>query len=99
MMIDNRVTFEEMYTNHMACTTTLYFNAPKDLFPAKYSDADYITISVEFPERLIESRYATVMYSPTAEGLDYDWNDWDIPYEDIEKLMSIADIALKGETT
>lgn len=96
-MIDERVVFEEMYKDSLNCSVTLYFIAPKEMFPEKYSDADHVTISVEFPEKLSEPRYATVMYSPTFEGTDYDWNDWDIPYEDIEKLLLLADSTLRKE--
>lgn len=93
-MFDDRIKFEEMYRDPIYCSSTLYFIAPKDLFPEKYSDADHITVSVEVLDGYWEARCSVVKYSPTFEGIDYDWNDWDIPYEDIDKLLMLARKAL-----
>lgn len=94
-MIDDRVVFEEKYIDPIYWTATLYFNAPKDLFSENYPEADYMTIAVQIPEDSYEARYAQCMYSPTLNDSDYDWNELDLPYEDIDKLLVIANRAMK----
>ena len=52
-------------------------------------------ISIEFPTEHIESNYADVCVSPTREDEngteDYDWYDVDIPYDEIEELIKLAE--------
>ena len=96
-MIDNRIYFEEKYESDEYGTTTLYFIAPKKMLDGKYPEAEHTEISIEFPTSQPEAQYATVMFSPSryseeAEGFtDYDWYDVDMPYEDIEALMQLAE--------
>ena len=96
-MIDNRIWFEERYDNEELGTTTLYFVAPKEMLNGKYPEAETMEISIELPTNNMEARYATVMFSPTKyyeEGecyTDYDWFDADMPYEDIEALIKLAE--------
>lgn len=93
--ITNRIEFEELYVgNLLENTTTAYFIVEKslldELLPGKYPDAEHGTISIEYPTNCPEVNMASVMISPTAEGLDYDWTDLDLPYEDVEKLMDMT---------
>ena len=96
-MIDNRIKFEEDYISEEWGTITLYFIAPKEMLNGKYPEAESMEISIECPREYIEARYATVMFSPTKydeEGecyTDYDWYDVDLPYEDIEELIKLAE--------
>lgn len=91
------VQFEESSIDAEHGTSTLYFRASKGYLKRskrKYHDADSLTISLEFPINLIQARYAHVMFSPTKNGHDYDWNDVDISNSDINVLI---DLYVKGE--
>ena len=88
----------EEYISEEYNTTTLYFEGPKAMLNGEHPLAVFATISVEFPTDLRRARYATVCCSPTSYDdpeedafSDYDWNDVDISYEDIEKLLRIAE--------
>ena len=80
-------------------TVTLYFEAPLDSFNSRdrIPEAVFMTISLEFPTNSQEPRDTTVCYSPTIYDSeddsysDIDWNDVDMPYEDIEKLFEVAE--------
>lgn len=95
------VEFEDKFVSEEWGTTTYYFTAPKEMLEGKYPEAEAMEISVEFLTEQPEARYATVMFSPTKYDAieecytDYDWFDVDMPYEDIEKLMSMAEKTLE----
>lgn len=96
-MIDKNIKFEESYISEEYGTITLYFIAPKEMLNGKYPEAESMEISVEFPIGNIEARYGIVMFSPTKydeEGesyTDYDWFEVPLPFEEIEKLIKIAE--------
>ena len=99
-MLDKKIKFDERYDNEEYGTTTLYFIAPKEmlkkLIPTNdYPEAISMEISIEFPTDHIEAKYADVCVSPTREdenGMeDYDWYDVDIPYDEIEELIKLAE--------
>lgn len=95
VLLEHRIEFEEKYESADYGTTTLYFKAPKELFNGlrigNFPDAVSMEISVEFPSNHIEAAYADVCVSPTnAEGSDYDWTDIDLPYEEINALIDLA---------
>ena len=92
---ENRIVFEEAYESELYSTTTLYFTGPKSLLKDEYDDAEFSTISVEFPNNNREAKSCMVMISPTkydeenGEYIDYDWFDYPISYEEIEKLLEL----------
>lgn len=89
---------DESYYSPEFETMTYYFTADKslinELFPDKYPEAVSTEISVEIPVSSYEARNASVMVSPTEEYndslLDSDWSDYNLPYEEIEKLLDLA---------
>lgn len=91
----------DWYINEPYNTTTLYFTAPKEMLNGKYPEAEFMTISVEFPTNNPEACCAGVSYSPTVYDpeedaySDYDWSDMDIAYEDVEKLFEKAEKRLR----
>lgn len=92
-MIDYRkISYEESYSSDEYETTTGYFTIDKSLLekfrPGQYPEAEHGTISIEYPTKHPEANMATVMISPTKDGLDYDWTDIDLSYEAIEMLMA-----------
>lgn len=97
----DRIEFEEQYQSEEYETTTLYFIAPVEILKGKYPEAISAEISIEFPA--LDSAYfypkdASVEMSPTCEDgdglLDYAWFDVDLPYDEIELLLSIYDKAV-----
>lgn len=92
---ENRIVFEEAYESELYRTTTLYFTGPKSLLKDEYDDAEFSTISVEFPNNNREAKSCMVMISPTkydeenGEYIDYDWFDYPISYEEIERLLEL----------
>ena len=99
-MIDKRIKFDERYDNEDYETTTLYFIAPKEMLKTMmvndYPDAVSMEISIEFPTECIAPKYASVCISPTRYDEDtdsyedYDWYDIDLPYDEIDELISLA---------
>ena len=99
-MLDERIKFEERYESEENETTTLYFIAPKEmlkpLINRDYPEAISMEISIEFPTEHIEANYASVCVSPTKYDeetnsyYDYDWFDVELPYEEIDELISLA---------
>ena len=81
------VELEEKYVSEEYETTTLYFIAPKEMLIESYPEAESTEISIEFPTSTPHSEYATVMISPTKDGLDYDWCDKEFTEDDVEKLI------------
>ena len=99
-MLDKRIIFDERYDDADYETTTLYFIAPKDMLQKfiptnDYPEAISMETSIEFPTEHIEANYADVCVSPTREDEngteDYDWYDVDIPYDEIEELIKLAE--------
>ena len=95
-MIDPRISFEESYECPEANTVTLYFIAPVDMLDGNYPDAESMEISVEFPAGKPEAGYAEVMFSPTKDGEDYDWFNVNIPLDEIEALIELAERSCKN---
>lgn len=97
------VEFEDKFVSEEYGTTTYYFMAPKEMLEGKYPEAEAMEISIEFLTEQPEACKATVMFSPTKYDAteecytDYDWFDVDMPYEDIEKLMNMAEKALEKQ--
>ena len=99
-MIDRRIKFDERYDSDDYGTTTLYFIAPKEMLKKfiptnDYPEAVSMEISVEFPTDYIEPAQAYVCVSPTREvdggTEEYDWYDIDLPYDEIEELIKLAE--------
>lgn len=65
---------------------THYFIAPKELVKNSHPDCEHATISVE-PDGC--GGY-TCMISPTANGIDYDWKDFDLDNECADALMELV---------
>ena len=95
-MLDKRIKFDESYINKEYDSITLYFIAPKELFNID-EEAESVEISVECPREYISANYASVEYSPTKYNveeecyIDYDWREVDLPYEEIEALIKLAE--------
>lgn len=89
-MIDKRIIFDEKHENEIFETTIMYFTGPKDLINKKYPEAESMEISVEVPTKYPDAENATVSFSPTKDGLDYDWHEITIPLEDIDALIKLA---------
>ena len=99
-MLDKRIKFDERYDSEENGTTTLYFIAPKEMLKKfiptnNYPEAISMEISIEFPTDQIETNDADVCVSPATEdenGIeDYDWYDVDIPYDEIDELIKLAE--------
>lgn len=100
-MLDSRIKFDERYDSEEYETTTLYFIAPKEMLKTMmvndYPEALSMEISIEFPTYHIEPKYADVCISPTRYDEetdsyeDYDWYDIDLPYDEIEELIRLAE--------
>ena len=65
---------------------THYFIAPKELVKNSHPDCEHATISVE-PDGC--GGY-TCMISPTADGIDYDWKDFDLDKKCADALMELV---------
>lgn len=103
-MLNKNIKLDEIVTMEENHTKTLYFTAPKEylkrFIPANdYPEAISMEISLEFPENHIEARYADVCVSPTKEEdeclVDYDWYDVELPYDEIEELICMAEASKK----
>lgn len=82
-------TFEEKYISNEYGTTTLYLTAPKELVADRYPEAEHATISIEYPTAMRNTPIlATVMISPTKDGMDYDWSDYELPYGILESIIN-----------
>lgn len=89
-----KIAYEEKYVDQDNETTTLYFGAPKEVLNGKFPEATLVTtLSVEFPTDHCDARYTSVQISPQAKGINYDWQDLELPYSVIENLMSLANDA------
>lgn len=97
-MLDKRIIFDERYDDEDYGTMTLYFIAPKEMLNGKYPEAEHMEISIEFPIGHIESNYASVAFSPSKNGEDYDWYDVDLPYDEIEEFIKLAEDNDKDKT-
>lgn len=94
-MLDNRIKFDERYDDTESELTTLYFIASKEMLAElgfDYPDAVSMEISLEFPLGTLVAERADACISPTDEdGTDYDWNDVDLPYNDVVELILLAE--------
>ena len=99
-MLDKSIIFDERYDYEDYATTTLYFIASKEMLKRfiptnDYPEAISMEISIEFPTEHIEANYADVCVSPTREDEngteDYDWYDVDIPCDEIDELIKLAE--------
>ncbi len=98
MKIDRRVTFEEAVDSEAYDTVTFYYTSDKtllsELLGDKYPEADGMTLSIECPHSNVNEEYAHVLVSPFKDNEgqveDYDWNDIDIPLEEIASLIDEA---------
>lgn len=85
---------EEIYVSEEYGTTTLYFDASKELLKhlsEDYPEAVSSEISIEFPTGRQEASACIVMISPTNDmGEDYDWCDFPLSSQFIEILFLIA---------
>ena len=94
-MLDKRIVFDEGW-NKEDNETMLYFTAPKELLDGDYPEAVSMEISLEFPTDCAKAEYVTVSVSPTAyveeedSYEDYDWQDIDMPAEEINELIELA---------
>lgn len=95
----------DWYISETYETTTLYFSAPLhsltdaigERMKREYPEAEFMTISLEFPTKRPEACCTVVCYSPTVyipdddSYFDVDWDAVDMSYEDVEKLFKIAE--------
>lgn len=92
--------FSDSHNSAEYGTRTLYFDAPKELVIDRYPDAEAADISIEFPLNEQEAYAAQVMFGPVKSYPDgsgfetYDWDNVDLPCEDIEMLMDMAKQAM-----
>ena len=97
-MLDKRIQFEELYISEFYETTTGYFTIDKslleELLPGKYPEAESGEISIEYPTNRPETSMVTVMISPTKDGNDYDWSDYNLNYEQINELVVMVESKL-----
>jgi hypothetical protein len=94
-MLDKRIEFDERWDRDDG-STVLWFTAPKELLPGEYPDAESMELSLEFPTHNLYVEDAIVEFSPTKynedEGAtDYDWQEIDIPIDEIEALIKLAE--------
>lgn len=95
-MIDRRIQYEDKW-NRDDGDTLMYFNAPRDMLGSQYPEAESATLCVEFPTDRPYVHNAVVSISPCRwfedeeSFSDYDWNDIDLPDEEIAELMTLAD--------
>ena len=96
-MLDKRIKFDESHICKEHGTITLYFTAPKELLIGNYSDAEYAELSIECPKEYIDAKYSNVEISPvmydekSEKYIYYDWRDIELPYEEIEELIKLAE--------
>lgn len=98
-MLDKRIEFDERW-NRKDGTCVLWFTAPKELleifFSNKYPEAEDAEISLEFPTQNLVAGDAIVEISPTKYDedeesyVDYDWNEIDVPLDEIKALIKLA---------
>ena len=90
-MIDSqKIQFEEKHVSDDGMTT-LFFTAPKDFLNGQYPEAESSEIRVEFPTNNPEPTCASVAFSPTKDGEDYDWNDVDFSNDEFERLLALSE--------
>lgn len=99
----NRILFEEAYAADGE--VTFYFTGDAALFQElmgrEEPGATGTTLSVSCPTAYVGSEYASVQISPSLRTVvdgkesvtDYDWSDINLPYEDIDWLITQALLA------
>lgn len=65
---------------------TYYFTAPKELVKNSHPDCEHATISIESDG----CGGYTCMISPTADGIDYGWKDFDLDNECADALLELV---------
>lgn len=94
VMIDKRIEFDERWDRDDG-STVLWFTAPKELLFRECPEAESMELSLEFPTHNLCVEDAIVEFSPTKyneEGyIDYDWEEVDIPFDEIEALIKLAE--------
>ena len=81
----SEIKYEETYVG-LYGDFTYYFTAPKKLVEDNYPDCEHATISIE---RDGWGGYLC-MISPTADGIDYDWKNFDLDNECVDALMELV---------
>ena len=99
----SRIMFEEAYVAEGE--VTFYFTGDAALFQElmgrEEPGATGTTLSVSCPTAYVGSEYASVQISPSLRTVvdgkesvaDYDWSDINLPYEDIDWLITQALLA------
>lgn len=92
--IDKSIKFDERWDRDDG-STVLWFTASKELLPGEYPDAESMEISLEFETHDVYAEGAIVEFSPTKYNkdgyIDYDWKEIDIPFDEIEALIKLAE--------
>lgn len=87
----SKLEFEERVDSTILGEVTLYFIGPKELIADKYPEAESATILVNFLADEPHAFYPNIMFSPTKDGKDYDWDDLYIEnYEIVKELIRIG---------
>lgn len=80
-----------------------WFIAPKELLGDKYPEAEHATIAISYspdiPSKVCPNHIIGCQISPTKDGIDYDWKDFDLDYETIMKLLKMAGIEEENHET
>lgn len=98
-----KIKYEEQSISSIANEHTLYFIAPKELLNGLYQDAESMEISVKIPFHIerktpngkskmiseFDPLKAIVEFSPTKNGLDYNWYSGDLTVDEINYLFDI----------
>ena len=99
----SRIIFEETYVTEGE--VTFYFTGDAALFQElmghEEPGATGTTLSISCPTAYVGAEHASVQISPSLQTVvdgkesvvDYDWSDIDLPYEDIDWLITQALLA------
>lgn len=96
-MLDKRIKFDESHIWEEHGIINLFFTCPKELLIENYSDAEYAELSIECPKEYIDAKFSNVEISPvmydekSKEYIYYDWRNIELPYEEIEELIKLAE--------
>lgn len=99
----NRTLFEEAYVEKGEITFYFISDAARfqKLMGREEPGATGTTLSISCPTAYVGSKYASVQISPSLRTVvdgkesvaDYDWSDINLPYEDIDWLITQALLA------
>lgn len=99
----SRIMFEDAYAADGG--VTFYFTSDtalfRELMGREELGATGTTLSISCPTAYVGAEYASVQISPSLRTVvdgkesvvDYDWSDIDLPYEDIDWLITQALLA------